>query len=107
MRTILALTSCKFAPISEELLEGIEASTIGGYTYAEYKEYGASLYFNGDVKDATVEGNYFDHSGITFDSTKSASVSVTNNVFAGEKNWNNSPDYTYSSIGYTSWHPLQ
>ena len=98
-----SITSCKFAPISEELLEGIEASTIGGYTYAEYKEYGASLYFNGDVKDATVEGNYFDHSGITFDSTKSASVSVTNNVFAGEKNWNNSPDYTYSSIGYTSW----
>ena len=98
-----SITNCKFAPISEELLAGIDEDEIGGYTYEEYKEYGASLYFNGDVKDATVEGNYFDHSGITFDSTDSASVSVTNNVFAGEKNWNSNPSYTYSSIGYTSW----
>jgi hypothetical protein len=95
--------NCTFAPIAEELLEGLNSADLGGYTYEEYKEYGASLYFNGNVTDAIVEGNYFDHSGITLDSTSEAVVTVTSNTFDGVKNWNNDPDYMYSSIGYTSW----
>lgn len=97
------IKNCTFAPIAEELLEGLNGADLGGYTYEEYKEYGASLYFNGNVTDATVEGNYFDHSGITFDSTSEASISVTDNTFEGVKNWNNDPRYVYSSIGYTTW----
>lgn len=95
--------ACRFAPIPERLLAGLDSAELGGYTYEEYAEYGASLYFNGDVAGASVEGNLFEHSGITFDSTANASVTVQNNTFEGVKNWNGDPDYTYSTIGYTSW----
>ena len=63
---------CKFAPISEELLEGLDAADLGGYTYEEYKEYGASLYFSEAGKypmTATVEDNWFYYSGITLGGT--------------------------------------
>lgn len=97
------IQNCTFAPIAEELLEGLDSNDLGGYTYDAHKEYGASLYFNGNVSNAQVKGNYFDHSGITFDSTDKASITVTDNIFEGVKNWDNDPDYTYSSIGFTSW----
>lgn len=97
------IKNCAFAPIAEELLKGLDPDNLGGYEYEEYKEYGASLYFNGNVNNAKVEGNYFDHSGITFDGTSEASIEVSGNVFEGVKNWSNDPSYTYSTIGYTSW----
>ena len=96
------IENCKFAPIAEDLLNGVDEEATG-YVYEEYKEYGASLYFNGDTTNATVSNNYFDHSGITLDSVDDGSISIIGNKFEGVKNWNNDPDYTYSTIGYTSW----
>lgn len=96
------IKNCTFAPIAEDLLAGLDAGELGGYTYDEYKDFGASLYFDGDMT-ATVENNYFDRSNITFDGTAAAEITVSNNVFEGIKCWNNDPNYTYSSIGYTTW----
>ncbi len=94
---------CKFAPISEELLEGLDAADLGGYTYEEYKEYGASLYFSEAGKypmTATVEDNWFYYSGITLGGTTAGTYNITGNSFEGAKNWNKNPDYYYSTIGY-------
>ena len=87
---------CKFAPISEELLEGLDAADLGGYTYEEYKEYGASLYFSEAGKypmTATVEDNWFYYSGITLGGTTAGTYNITGNSFEGAKNWNKNPDY--------------
>lgn len=94
---------CKFAPISEELLEGLDAADLGGYTYEEYKEYGASLYFSEAGKypmTATVEDNWFYYSGITLGGTTAGTYNITGNSFEGAKNWNKNSDYYYSTIGY-------
>lgn len=94
---------CKFAPISEELLEGLDAADLGGYTYEEYKEYGASLYFseaNQYPMTATVSDNWFYYSGITLGGTTAGTYNITGNSFEGAKNWNKNPDYYYSTIGY-------
>lgn len=96
------IKNCTFAPIAEDLLEGIDPSSIGGYDYDEYKEYGASLYFNG-TKSALVRNNYFDYSNLTIAEATASDITVTGNTFEGIKNWNNDPDYQYSAIGYTSW----
>ena len=94
---------CKFAPISKELLEGLDAADLGGYTYEEYKEYGASLYFseaNQYPMTATVSDNWFYYSGITLGATTKGTYNITDNVFEGAKNWNKNSDYYYSTIGY-------
>ena len=98
-----AIKNCTFAPIAEELLPegGVkDADDSVVYSYDDYKDYGAQLYFNGNVKNATVENNYFDHSGVSFDSTGEASIKVTGNIFEGEKK---DKDSTVSTIGYVSW----
>lgn len=98
--------NCKFAPIAEELLEnGVVTDADGKTVYAwdEYKEYGASLYFSAKGKceiNATVENNYFDHSGISLGATTKGVYTISGNTFDGAKNWNNDPNYYYSSIGY-------
>lgn len=94
---------CKFAPISEKLLDGLDAEKLGGYTYEEYKEYGASLYFSEAGKypmTATVEDNWFYYSGITLGGTTAGIYNITDNVFEGAKNWNHDSDYYYATIGY-------
>jgi len=94
---------CKFAPISEKLLDGLDAEKLGGYTYEEYKEYGASLYFSEAGKypmTATVEDNWFYYSGITLGGTTAGTYNITDNVFEGAKNWNHDSDYYYATIGY-------
>ncbi len=94
---------CKFAPISEKLLDGLDAEKLGGYTYEEYKEYGASLYFSEAGKypmAATVEDNWFYYSGITLGGTTAGTYNITDNVFEGAKNWNHDSDYYYATIGY-------
>lgn len=94
---------CKFAPISEELLADLDAEDLGGYTYEEYKEYGASLYFseaNQYPMTATVSDNWFYYSGITLGATTEGIYNITDNVFEGAKNWNHDPNYYYATIGY-------
>lgn len=94
---------CKFAPISEELLADLDSEDLGGYTYEEYKEYGASLYFseaNQYPMTATVSDNWFYYSGITLGGTTAGTYNITGNSFEGAKNWNKNPDYYYSTIGY-------
>lgn len=94
---------CKFAPISEKLLDGLDAEKLGGYTYEKYKEYGASLYFSEAGKypmTATVEDNWFYYSGITLGGTTAGTYNITDNVFEGAKNWNHDSDYYYATIGY-------
>ena len=100
------IKNCKFTPIASDLIPDGGVKNGSGdvvYEYDEYKEYGASLYFNSDTTDSKVSGNIFDHSNLTFDSTDASSVLVTGNTFNGVKNWNNDSRYTYSAIGYTSW----
>lgn len=94
---------CKFAPISEELLEDLDAEDLDKYPYEKYKEYGASLYFSEANKypmTATVSDNWFYYSGITLGATTEGTYNITGNVFEGAKNWNKDPDYYYSTIGY-------
>ena len=96
------IENCKFAPIASDLIPDGGVTNGSGevvYAYEEYKEYGASLYFNKN-STATVTGNLFDHSNLTFDGTDSSTINVEGNTFEGVMNRNN---YTYSAIGYTSW----
>ena len=100
------IKNCKFAPIAEDLIPAggvTNGSDDVVYKYDEYKEYGASLYFNNVTVNATVTGNLFDHSNLTFDGTANSTIKVEGNTFEGVKNWNNDSDYTYSAIGFTSW----
>lgn len=94
---------CKFAPISEDLLAGLDAGDLGGYTYAEYKEYGAGLYLNEAAQypmTATVTDNWFYYSGVTLGAPTEGTYTITGNVFEGAKNWNNDSDYYYPTISY-------
>ena len=96
------IENCKFTPIASDLIPAGGVTNGSGdvvYAYEEYKEYGASLYFNKN-STATVTGNLFDHSNLTFDGTDSSTINVEGNTFEGVMNRNN---YTYSAIGYTSW----
>lgn len=95
-----AVRNCRFAPIPERLLAGLSSEDLGGYTYAEYAEYGATLYLYGDIVDANIQDNVFDHARLAFDSTENASISVTGNTFEGAQSQGGVPNYT---IGYTSW----
>ena len=100
------IENCKFTPIASDLIPAGGVTNGSGdvvYDYDEYKEYGASLYFNNVTVNATVTGNLFDHSNLTFDGTANSTIAVEGNTFEGIKNWNNDPDYTYSAIGFTSW----
>ena len=104
----MTIENCKFAPISENLLPKNGITDENGqiiYSYDEYKEYGASLYFNGAGNNDTISitNNLFLYSGISFDSTSSGEFVIKQNIFQGEKNWNNHPNYTYSTIGFISW----
>lgn len=98
--------NCKFAPIAKSLLKDGAVTDGNGntvYTWDEYKQYGASLYFSAKGKceiNATVENNYFDHSGISLGATTKGVYTISGNTFDGAKNWNNDPDYYYSTIGY-------
>ena len=94
---------CKFAPISEDLLAGLDAGDLGGYTYAEYKEYGAGLYLNEAAQypmTDTVTDNWFYYSGVTLGAPTEGTYTITGNVFEGAKNWNNDSDYYYPTISY-------
>ena len=100
------IKNCKFTPIASDLIPAGGVTNGSGkvvYDYDEYKEYGASLYFNNVTVNATVTGNLFDHSNLTFDGTANSTIAVKGNTFKGVKNWNNDSDYTYSAIGFTSW----
>lgn len=94
------INNCRFAPISKEFLKGVDESV---YSYDQYKQYGASLYisaYNEFDMDVTITNNIFDYSGITLGATTEGNYLIESNVFNGEKNWNNDPAYTYSTIGY-------
>lgn len=89
--------NCKFAPIREDLLT---AETEQYYTYEDYKEYGASLYFTAQGKheiNAKIENNLFEHSTITFGAPTKGSYTVTGNTFEGAKSLK---ETQYSTIGY-------
>ena len=93
--------NCKFAPISEDLVD--QAAIDAGYSYSEYAQYGASLYLSATGKyamDVNVENNLFSYSSISLGATTEGTYNITGNVFDGAKNWNQDPDYYYSSIGY-------
>lgn len=93
--------NCRFAPISEDLLA--DAGLEGKYSYQEYAQYGASLYFSAKGKyeiNAQVENNRFSYSTISLGATTLGSYQISGNTFEGAKNWNQDPDYYYSTIGY-------
>lgn len=93
--------NCKFAPISEDLLKGLDSENLGGYTYDEYDEFGASLYFSARGKyeiNANVTDNWFDHSTISLGAATKGTYNIAGNNFDGEKNLNN--ETVYSTIGY-------
>ena len=92
------ISACNFMPITEELFpEG----GIGSYSYDEWKDYGATLYFNGSCTGAVVENNNFDRSRIAFDSAEEAEIEIKNNTFEGVQVGDD--DYVYYTVGYTSW----
>ena len=93
--------NCKFAPISEDLVD--QAAIDAGYNYSEYAQFGASLYLSATGKyamDVNVENNLFSYSTLSLGATTEGNYNITGNVFDGAKNWNQDPDYYYSSIGY-------
>lgn len=95
------IRNCKFAPISQELLQG--AGLEDKYSYEEYAQYGASLYFTAQGKyeiNANVENNLFSYSTITLGAPTKGNYQISGNTFQGAKNWNQDPNYYYSTIGY-------
>lgn len=91
--------NCTFAPISEQLLAN--AGLEDKYSYAEYAQYGASLYFSAQGKyeiNANVENNLFSYSTISLGATTKGNYQITGNTFEGAKNYNQ--ETYYSTIGY-------
>lgn len=71
------------------------------YTYQEYAQYGASLYFSAQGKyeiNANVENNLFSYSTISLGATTKGTYQISGNTFEGAKNWNQ--ETYYSTIGY-------
>lgn len=95
------ITNCMFSPISQDLLSNVDSDV---YSYANYKEYGSSVYFGGTSNNSEVTNNYFSYSGITFDGANDSSITIKNNTFNGVKKYiGEDQDYTYSTIGFTYW----
>lgn len=91
--------NCKFAPISEDLLAN--AGLEDKYSYEEYAQYGASLYFSTRGKyeiNANVEDNLFSYSTISLGATTKGTYQISGNTFEGAKNYNQ--ETYYSTIGY-------
>ena len=103
-QTSFALKNCRLAPIAKDLLPEGGVVTDGKtpvYSYAEYKEYGASLYFSGGNIEAEVTGNLFENSGISLGNTENGVYNITNNTFKGEKKYTGEDgESTSSTIGF-------